>query len=230
MRLFDALVVGGWVDVREGALEIHGWNERNSRLLANWSLGDRRGAQVVANQGQDGSLGLAKAEPWLSLAVTQAEPSRHTGLALAEPRLSPCEYRMNEGNEGGEGNEGVPPLSSGSTLVEWPKKEEWLAAAEMEGLPAELAEREWNYQESRVPEKRWRGIDRTRLRHYAAMVLSRTRMSEAVVFTERKRVKAGDRREQTEGEIARLNAIAPDLAGEALRQNRAKVRELWATL
>jgi len=114
--------------------------------------------------------------------------------------------------------------------MEWPAKEEWVAAAEMEGLPGELTEREWHYQESRVPEKRWRGIDRTRLRHHAAMVLSKARMSDAGALGKGKPVKAGGRREATEAEIAQLTAAAADLAGEALAENRAKVKALWATM
>lgn len=58
-----------------------------------------------------------------------------------------------------------------ANFAEWPTREEWLSAADLQGLPRELALREWNNQERKAPDQRWRNIDRRRLQHHAAFVL-----------------------------------------------------------
>jgi hypothetical protein len=60
-------------------------------------------------------------------------------------------------------------------FAEWPTREEWLGAADMQGLNRELALREWNNQERKAPDQRWRNIDRRRLQHHAAFVLDMAR-------------------------------------------------------
>lgn len=79
--------------------------------------------------------------------------------------------------EGSAGSSGTPepaaevPASAPAAFAEWPTREEWLAAADMQGLPREMAVREWNNQERKAPDQRWRNIDRRRLQHHAAFVL-----------------------------------------------------------
>jgi hypothetical protein len=64
----------------------------------------------------------------------------------------------------------------GEGYLEWPKLDEWLKAAEIEGLTEQQARLEWAYQERKVPAERWRGIDPERLRHHAAFVLGQHRL------------------------------------------------------
>lgn len=61
------------------------------------------------------------------------------------------------------------------TFAEWPTRAEWLAAADLEGLPRALADQEWANQERKAPDHRWRNIDRRRLRHHAKFVLDMAR-------------------------------------------------------
>jgi hypothetical protein len=45
----------------------------------------------------------------------------------------------------------------------------------MEGMTTTQLETEWANQERKAPIERWRGIDRTRLRHHASFVLAKIR-------------------------------------------------------
>jgi hypothetical protein len=63
--------------------------------------------------------------------------------------------------------------ANGHSMAEWPSFDEWKAAAEIEGLSPTQIQTEWAYQESKIPNKRWHNVDRTRLRQHAVIVRNR---------------------------------------------------------
>lgn len=218
-KLYEILKTQKVIDEVDSGIVIHGFNERNSRLLSNWELGDRRAAKMAEKRDGEGSQADRSAEPRLSQGCNSGgEPEK----ALGEPWPNQHEAVLNEGNVGGVGVQA--PRGTGSEVVEWPSREEWWAAARMEGLPEQVIRDEWNYQESLVPARRWRGIDRTRLRHHAARVLVRAR-SWGRLDREMKTAPG----EEREAELARLGALAEGLTGEELEKNRAARQALLAT-
>jgi hypothetical protein len=57
--------------------------------------------------------------------------------------------------------------------VNWPTRNAWHGACEMEALPADQEQSEWDNQERKPPHERWRNIAVDRLRHHAAFVRSK---------------------------------------------------------
>jgi len=110
---------------------------------------------------------------WNGMEGKEMEESDRARAVIGEVSTASAAARP----EGSDGSSGTPepaaevPASAPTAFAEWPMREEWLAAADMQGLPRELAVREWNNQERKAPDQRWRNIDRRRLQHHAAFVL-----------------------------------------------------------
>jgi hypothetical protein len=120
------------------------------------ALSDRYPSLGIEIDAYLASLGLAKANrPLEALSCDKYCTDQHNTVH------SPCTLDP-EGRVRGE--------------AEWPTREEWMKASEMEGVPEGWAEREWHRQEAMPPAERWKKTDRKRLRHHAAFVMSNGRM------------------------------------------------------
>ncbi len=128
-----------------------------------------------------------------------------SGKASPPESVKECKGKERKEKEESETDSLSPAAVTGGTLdaetddagqgaigefAEWPTREEWLAACDMEALPRELALREWNNQESKTPAQRWRKgsgpIDRSRLRHHAAYVKDFARQRGELGLAEKK--------------------------------------------
>ncbi len=180
-QLYTALVDIGWVEETPEGLVIHDWEENNSFTVLNWSRSPngRKGNKAKESSHE------ARTNPPQAADESKGNPRINHGQSKDQSETKPL--RVNDGDEGNdksegnEGGEGSPPVASPpkQNPCQWPSREEWMAAAAMEGLAAIVAQSEWDNQERKVPAERWRGIDPRRLRHHAAFVLGQWRLRRA---------------------------------------------------
>lgn len=155
----------GWlVKRRNGHVIVHDWEEHNVYLISAWKNGRLGGRPVKPTgnrQKSDGSRSETDREP----CVNPLKPESHV--------------QSTSKNVQAKGGEGVPPPDSPEgRFAEWPTEAEWFEAARFQGLPEEAIRAEWDYQESRVPARRWANLDRTRLAHHARRVLVRWQLEQ----------------------------------------------------
>lgn len=124
--------------------------------------------QTATDSGSD-SVKEGKVREGKGMEERVSARSEH-GATSATDNATPCgDSDVQDGEQGA--STPAAETDGNDSLAEWPAREEWMAAADVQGLPRELALREWNNQERKAPDQRWRNIDRRRLQHHAAFVL-----------------------------------------------------------
>jgi len=184
-RFVEALIACRWMDPNK---RLHNWEQHGGKLFRVRYLGTVRQRRFRQNNSRarnaSGNATVTKTEELPApLGNALGGVVSHQSNALDKSRGDKRRVEKKKDSKGVLHSTVVetepppdpahPPDSepgSRGNGCEWPTRQEWEAAAGMEGLSAAQIATEWAYQERMVPSKRWHGIDRSKLRHHAAWV------------------------------------------------------------
>lgn len=215
--LYGCLKEIKWLHERADGVVIHDWEENNSFTVANWARNPygRRGRTKrgtgprVNGGGSGGSDSEPVVNPTVDHGLTNAGSDGNQGEAkggsggshISSPSLihsctpsSSLERGEGRGESGDPLRANEPPNPKPETRNPKPTitQEAWLAAAAFELTPEQALD-EWNNQERKPEEERWKGIDPARLRQHAAFVRSKVHQRN---FQQKNRRAAGGHREE----------------------------------
>ncbi len=104
-KLLSALTSSGFIDPTERGFEVHGWAERNVKLLRNWKNGSKGGRPKGDNPGEGGE-GAPKPDP--------SPPDPEAGGEAGEGETKPPE---GDGEEGGKPQKSRTPQSEDAKRI-----------------------------------------------------------------------------------------------------------------